>query len=187
MLSSQTDEVFMDRTRCRTDHVVTFALIAVLTSAFAIYYTPLDFISTSDRPGHTPLQWYEWAGVISGTTCMLWLMWLIALAWSPMERDRTHLKKSLHDSDSDLHAKRVVGKGLPPAYPDGWRCVCLTHELKPGSHKSVTLCGRQVVVYRPVRGSGTEPVCLSAYCSHLGAHIGAGGRVVGCEMECPFH
>ena len=32
-----------------------------------------------------------------------------------------------------------------------------------------------------------EARVLDAYCAHLGAHLGEGGRVVGENLRCPFH
>jgi phenylpropionate dioxygenase-like ring-hydroxylating dioxygenase large terminal subunit len=58
-------------------------------------------------------------------------------------------------------------------------------QLPPGSLKSVTLCGKDIVVFRPQDGG--EPAAIDAYCTHLGAHLGAGGGVVGDCIECPFH
>ncbi|WP_425436809.1 Rieske 2Fe-2S domain-containing protein [Mycobacterium rhizamassiliense] len=28
---------------------------------------------------------------------------------------------------------------------------------------------------------------IEAYCPHLGAHLGHGGKVLGDELHCPFH
>lgn len=58
-------------------------------------------------------------------------------------------------------------------------------QLTPGTHLNVTLCGKEIVIFRPESGGSLG--VLDAACPHLGAHIGAAGRVVGDCMECPFH
>ncbi len=37
------------------------------------------------------------------------------------------------------------------------------------------------------RGEDGQAYALDAYCPHMGANLGAGGRVVGNCVECPFH
>jgi phenylpropionate dioxygenase-like ring-hydroxylating dioxygenase large terminal subunit len=37
------------------------------------------------------------------------------------------------------------------------------------------------------RGETGEPRLFDAYCPHLGAHLGVGGRVEGDALRCPFH
>jgi 3-ketosteroid 9alpha-monooxygenase subunit A len=44
--------------------------------------------------------------------------------------------------------------------------------------------GRELVMWR---GEDGQARVLDAYCKHLGAHMGHGGRVVGNMIECPFH
>lgn len=46
------------------------------------------------------------------------------------------------------------------------------------------MLGRDFVVFR---GADGDARVLDAYCPHLGAHLGHGGRVEGNEIECPFH
>lgn len=72
---------------------------------------------------------------------------------------------------------------LPP-YPNGWFKVCFSDELEPGAVRAVHGLGRELAVWRG--GDGRARV-LDAYCAHLGAHLGYGGRVEGNELRCPFH
>lgn len=44
--------------------------------------------------------------------------------------------------------------------------------------------GENMAVFRTEEG---KACVLDAYCPHLGAHLGIGGRVVGDCIECPFH
>ena len=91
-------------------------------------------------------------------------------------------------TNSQLTIVRKRGSRLPPPYPSSWFVVAVSRELKPGNVTSVTVCGKNLVVFRPFDG----PVaCLDAYCSHLGAHLGLGSQAGpvtsdGC-LRCPFH
>ena len=44
--------------------------------------------------------------------------------------------------------------------------------------------GREIVYFRTESGS---VAALDAYCAHMGAHLGHGGRVSGETVVCPFH
>ncbi len=71
-----------------------------------------------------------------------------------------------------------------PAYPDGWFRVGYTAELAKGDIKPLSYLGRELVLFRTESG---DPVVLDAFCPHLGAHLGHGGKVKGEHVECPFH
>ena len=89
---------------------------------------------------------------------------------------------------SDIPHTRKAGVSLPCPYPDSWYVVALSAELPAGTVQSVTVCGRNLVVWRPASSAGAKPVVMSAYCTHMGAHLGlGGGRVIGGEIRCPFH
>jgi phenylpropionate dioxygenase-like ring-hydroxylating dioxygenase large terminal subunit len=68
--------------------------------------------------------------------------------------------------------------------PNGWFAVAFSRELLPGEVKRVRYFDRELVLFRTRSG---EPKLLDAYCAHLGAHLGEGGRVVGERIRCPFH
>jgi nitrite reductase/ring-hydroxylating ferredoxin subunit len=68
--------------------------------------------------------------------------------------------------------------------PNGWFAVSWSHELHEGEVKPVRCFGRDLVLYRTRDGA---PALLDAYCPHLGAHLGIGGRVIGDNVRCPFH
>jgi 3-ketosteroid 9alpha-monooxygenase subunit A len=72
---------------------------------------------------------------------------------------------------------------LPP-YPNGWFNICYSHELAAGEVRPVHALGRDFVVFR---GEGGRAHVLDAYCPHLGAHLGVGGKVEGDNIRCPFH
>jgi phenylpropionate dioxygenase-like ring-hydroxylating dioxygenase large terminal subunit len=68
--------------------------------------------------------------------------------------------------------------------PNGWFAVAWSKDLVDGEVKRARYFGEELVVFRT--RSGVVRV-LDAYCVHLGAHIGEGGRVVGETIRCPFH
>lgn len=68
--------------------------------------------------------------------------------------------------------------------PNSWYAVAFSSELKPGTVLSRTLAGQELVVFRTRSG---QPCALDAYCPHLGAHMGIGGKVDGETIRCPFH
>ena len=68
--------------------------------------------------------------------------------------------------------------------PTGWFQICWSHEIDPGGVRALRAFGEDLVVYRTEAG---HAAAVDAYCPHLGAHLGHGGRVVGECLECPFH
>lgn len=71
-----------------------------------------------------------------------------------------------------------------PPYPNGWFQVAYADELGPGQVLPLSYFGRELVLFR---GAGGEAHVLDAFCPHLGAHLGHGGRVEGESIVCPFH
>ncbi len=72
---------------------------------------------------------------------------------------------------------------LPP-YPNGWFSLGYSHELATGEAKPIHWLGRDFVLFR---GEDGKARILDAYCPHLGAHLGVGGKVEGDSIRCPFH
>jgi len=72
----------------------------------------------------------------------------------------------------------------PFPVPYGWFCVHYSHEIKPGEIKIEKAFGKEWVLFRGEDGAVgmTDP-----FCPHLGAHLGHGGKVVGDNIQCPFH
>jgi nitrite reductase/ring-hydroxylating ferredoxin subunit len=73
---------------------------------------------------------------------------------------------------------------LLPRDPAGWYLLAPSEELRRGAVTSRRFMGDEIIVYRT--GDG-EPRASSAFCPHLGAHLGHSGRVVGEELRCAFH
>jgi len=74
--------------------------------------------------------------------------------------------------------------GMLPPYPKGWFCVGFSADLPAGAVERVTFAGRESVLFRTASG---RLGLLDAYCPHLGAHLGRGGRVADETIRCPFH
>ena len=71
-----------------------------------------------------------------------------------------------------------------PRYPNGWFQVAYSDELPAGGVMPLEYFGKHLVLYR---GEDGQAFVLDAYCPHLGAHLGYGGKVVGNCIKCPFH
>jgi len=69
-------------------------------------------------------------------------------------------------------------------YPNGWFQVAYTDELEKGAVVPLRYFGKDLVLFRTESG---EAQVLDAYCSHMGAHLGHGGKVKGECVTCPFH
>lgn len=70
------------------------------------------------------------------------------------------------------------------ANPVGWFVVGYSDELAVGQVRPLTYFDQELFCYR---GESGDAYVRSAYCPHLGAHIGYGGRVEGECVVCPFH
>jgi phenylpropionate dioxygenase-like ring-hydroxylating dioxygenase large terminal subunit len=68
--------------------------------------------------------------------------------------------------------------------PRGWFRVGFADDSPPGTVRPLRYFGRDLVLV--VTESGT-PRLFDAFCPHLGAHLGHGGRVEGETLRCPFH
>ena len=72
----------------------------------------------------------------------------------------------------------------PWPIPFGWFCLGWSHDLVTEQVVARRAFGRELVLWRDADG---DAHVHDAYCPHLGAHLGVGGVVVGCEIACPFH
>ena len=72
----------------------------------------------------------------------------------------------------------------PFPIPFGWFQVAWATDLAVGETKPLQYFGRHLVLWRDEEGT---PHVQDAFCPHLGAHLGHGGKVLGCEIACPFH
>ena len=72
----------------------------------------------------------------------------------------------------------------PFPIPMGWFQVCVPEDVAVGESEALFYFDRHLAAWRDEEG--TLHV-MDAYCPHLGAHLGHGGKVCGTEIECPFH
>lgn len=68
--------------------------------------------------------------------------------------------------------------------PVGWFQIGWSGDIPKGSVKPLRYFSEDLVAYR---GEDDTLRVLNAHCHHLGAHIGHGGKVVGNEVQCPYH
>jgi nitrite reductase/ring-hydroxylating ferredoxin subunit len=80
--------------------------------------------------------------------------------------------------------RQEVQNRFPFPIPHGWFILAEAKDLEPGQVVPMHYFGRDLVLFRTETG---EPRLLDAYCAHLGAHLGVGGKVEGACMVCPFH
>ena len=75
-------------------------------------------------------------------------------------------------------------KRSPFPIPFGWFQVGWGTDIAVGETKPLQYFGKHLVLWRDDEGT---PHVQDAFCPHLGAHLGHGGKVLGCEIACPFH
>ncbi len=68
--------------------------------------------------------------------------------------------------------------------PNGWFAVAFSTDLRVGDVKPISYFDEDLVLFR---GRSGEAKVVDAFCPHLGAHLGHGGRVMGDTIRCPFH
>ena len=61
----------------------------------------------------------------------------------------------------------------------------LLFQIGKGDIKHVAALGQHFAVFRGEKSN--EAHVLDAYCSHLGADLTSGGKVIGDLIQCPFH
>jgi nitrite reductase/ring-hydroxylating ferredoxin subunit len=71
-----------------------------------------------------------------------------------------------------------------PRYPNGWFHVAWSDDLAPGEVRPLEAFGHPLVLMRDEAGTARV---FDAFCPHLGAHLGVGGKVVDGTLRCPFH
>ena len=68
--------------------------------------------------------------------------------------------------------------------PTGWFQVAWCDEIGVGEVHRMRYFGQELVAWRTDSG---QVSVMDAYCEHLGAHLGYGGRVERDSIRCPFH
>ena len=75
-------------------------------------------------------------------------------------------------------------RNMNTGFAFGWYPVMLSSELQVGEVKPLRYFSTDLAMWR---GEDGQARMVSAYCRHLGAHMGHGGKVHGNLLECPFH
>ena len=73
---------------------------------------------------------------------------------------------------------------LPFPVPFGWYSLGRLDELSQAGVVPVRIFGRELVLWRSGDGAGQ---IFDAWCPHLGAHLGYGGRIEEGCLVCPYH
>jgi 3-ketosteroid 9alpha-monooxygenase subunit A len=73
---------------------------------------------------------------------------------------------------------------FPFPIPTGWFQVGFCHELEVGQVVPIRYFAKDLVLFR---GEDGQARVLDAFCPHLGAHLGHGGKLSGNNVVCPFH
>ncbi len=68
--------------------------------------------------------------------------------------------------------------------PTGWFQVAWSDEIGVGDVRTMKYFDQELIAWRAESG---QLIVMNAYCEHLGAHLGYGGKVVGEVLQCPFH
>jgi len=72
----------------------------------------------------------------------------------------------------------------PFPVPFGWFQVGWPSDVAVGEAKPLQYFGHHLVLWRDEEGTAH---LQEAFCPHLGGHLGHGGKVLKCEIACPFH
>lgn len=105
-------------------------------------------------------------------------------AWNILEKMSKEERANwrLAPIDGNPSAQERGADQLPFAY--GWFVACYSDELAVGEVKPMRYFGKELAAWR---GEDGKARVIDAYCRHLGAHMGHGGKVHGNNLECPFH
>lgn len=103
-----------------------------------------------------------------------------------MRNPRAETARMSKPTPADEPAPRAAPtvRPTPPGVPTGWYAVAEARALGPGGVAPVRLAGEDWVLWRDAEG---RPRLHSAWCPHLGAHLGQGGVVRDGLLICPFH
>ena len=103
--------------------------------------------------------------------------------WQVLENMTREEREAWRVADLDNRVP-AAGRNLDAKFPFGWYPFMMSSELAAGEVKPLRYFARDLAVWR---GEDGQVRMLDAYCKHLGAHMGHGGKVHGNLLECPFH
>ena len=79
----------------------------------------------------------------------------------------------------------MLANGFPyDSFPTGWYQVAWDAALASCEVRPLKYFGADLVLARDETGAVRV---TDAHCPHMGAHLGYGGVVRGCDLVCPFH
>ncbi|WP_246202958.1 aromatic ring-hydroxylating oxygenase subunit alpha [Sphingomonas lacunae] len=78
----------------------------------------------------------------------------------------------------------IAERGLDIGFPFGWYAIELADFVAVGEAKPLRYFDKDLAIWR---GEDGQVRIMDAWCKHLGAHMGHGGKVHGNLLECPFH
>jgi nitrite reductase/ring-hydroxylating ferredoxin subunit len=102
-----------------------------------------------------------------------------------------YVRKLIGSKQVNRKPRRGVDRGqtYPRQYPCGWYRICDSDEIaQRGQVKHAFALGREMVIFRS-DDEHNQVYVLDAFCVHMGANLGFGGRVMpgtNC-IQCPFH
>lgn len=80
--------------------------------------------------------------------------------------------------------RTIAERGLDIGFPFGWYALEPTGFVAVGEVKPLRYFSKDLAIWR---GEDGKVRVTDAWCKHLGAHMGHGGKVSGNLLECPFH
>ena len=78
----------------------------------------------------------------------------------------------------------AAARNLDTGFPFGWYAVEFSSFVEKGEVKPLHYFSKDLAIWR---GEDGKVRITDAWCRHLGAHLGHGGKVHGNLIECPFH
>ena len=134
-----------------------------------------------------------WLGMVAVIyTSWLFIRHVLKIIFSPLDLFRslgdlgyTEIEgvKSRKEVANIVRKRRKAGD-VPPVFPNGWFSIIASRDVPRGQSRSVSVLGEHFAVFR---GEDGKAYVLDAYCPHMGANIGVGGRVIENCLQCPFH
>jgi nitrite reductase/ring-hydroxylating ferredoxin subunit len=105
---------------------------------------------------------------------------------TPGEAAEVQLANRRHGTGPKAYSLQAMRRlrDTPPPYPFGWFAVAFSRQLRRGGVLTCRFMDREIVIFRTESGTACA---IEAYCPHMGAHFGHGGKVLGEELRCPFH
>ena len=103
--------------------------------------------------------------------------------WSVLEKMSKEERAEWRVAEVE-NRRPIEERNLDVGFAFGWYAMMKSDELAIGEVKPLRYFGQELAIWR---GEDGEARMLGAYCKHLGAHMGHGGKVHGNMLECPFH